>query len=167
MRIKQANKPKIKEFEQHEIIGVGNFGKVVRAFNKTAQRLCALKSLKKENVAQMKQVDHIISEREVLQYLSEMNNLCPFIMSIYSSFQDEDNLYFELEYIEGCTMLSQIRKNNKELQNNVAFYACEIILTLEFLHRHRIIYRDLKPENIVLSKNNRGHVKLVDFGFAK
>jgi len=36
MRIKQANKPKIKEFEQHEIIGVGNFGKVVRAFNKKA-----------------------------------------------------------------------------------------------------------------------------------
>jgi hypothetical protein len=54
MRIKQANKPKIKEFEQHEIMGLGNFGKVVRAFNKKAQRLCALKSLEKENVAQMK-----------------------------------------------------------------------------------------------------------------
>jgi hypothetical protein len=32
-------------------------------------RLCALKVLKKENVAAMKQVDHIINEREVLQYL--------------------------------------------------------------------------------------------------
>lgn len=29
------------------------------------------------------------------------------------------------------------------------------------------MYRDLKPENIVLSKGNRGHLKLVDFGFAK
>ena len=29
------------------------------------------------------------------------------------------------------------------------------------------MYRDLKPENIVLSKNHRGHIKLVDFGFAK
>jgi serine/threonine protein kinase len=32
-------------------------------------RLCALKVLKKEKVAAMKQVDHIINEREVLQYL--------------------------------------------------------------------------------------------------
>jgi protein kinase A len=28
-----------------------------------------------------------------------------------------------------------------------------------------IIYRDLKPENILLDKH--GHVKLIDFGFAK
>lgn len=39
-------------------------------------------------------------------------------------------------------------------------------MTIEYLHRNRIIYRDLKPENIVLSKN-KGHLKLVDFGFAK
>jgi hypothetical protein len=24
---------------------------------------------------------------------------CPFLMDIYSSFQDKENLYFELEYI--------------------------------------------------------------------
>jgi novel protein kinase C delta type len=35
------------------------------------------------------------------------------------------------------------------------------------MHSNRIIYRDLKPENIVLSMNERGHLKLVDFGFAK
>lgn len=70
----------------------------------------------------MKHVDHIINEKEVLQYLSDMTNQqiydspsrvreesdseegeikgeCPFIMDIYSSFQDKENLYFELEYI--------------------------------------------------------------------
>lgn len=29
------------------------------------------------------------------------------------------------------------------------------------------MYRDLKPENIVLSNRQRGHIKLVDFGFSK
>jgi serine/threonine protein kinase len=33
------------------------------------------------------------------------------------------------------------------------------------LHSKGIIYRDLKPENILLDKH--GHVKLIDFGFAK
>jgi serine/threonine protein kinase len=33
------------------------------------------------------------------------------------------------------------------------------------LHRMKIIYRDLKPDNIMV--NSDGHVKLIDFGFAK
>lgn len=47
------------------------------------------------------------------------------------------------------------------------FYASEALMALEFLHSKNIIYRDLKPENIILSKNERGHIKLVDFGFAR
>lgn len=29
------------------------------------------------------------------------------------------------------------------------------------------MYRDLKPENILVSAEQRGHLKFVDFGFAK
>ena len=47
------------------------------------------------------------------------------------------------------------------------FYATETLLALQYLHQRHIIYRDLKPENIVLSMTERGHLKLVDFGFAK
>ena len=49
-----------------EIVGIGNFGKVHKAYNNKSNRLCALKVLKKESVAAMKHVDHIINEREVL-----------------------------------------------------------------------------------------------------
>lgn len=121
----------------------------------------------------MKLVDHMISEREVLRYLtnlqqtSKLNKVCPFTMKIFSSFQDEDHLYLELEYVEGCTLLSQIRAMNEAVINNMPFYSSEVLLTLEFLHSHNIIYRDLKPENIVLSMQYLGHIKLVDFGFAR
>lgn len=56
---------------------------------------------------------------------------------------------------------------NKVVQNNMPFYAAEVIQTIDFLHSRSIVYRDLKPENIVLSTQDRGHIKLVDFGFAK
>ena len=41
-----------------------------------------------------------------------------------------------------------------------------MVLIIEFLHDVKgIAYRDIKPENILL--DTEGHVKLVDFGFAK
>jgi serine/threonine protein kinase len=47
------------------------------------------------------------------------------------------------------------------------YYSAEVLYTLSYLHSKNIIYRDLKPENIVLSMVERGHIKLVDFGFSK
>lgn len=47
------------------------------------------------------------------------------------------------------------------------YYVAEVIFALEYLHKNNIIYRDLKPENIIISIKERGHIKLVDFGFAK
>lgn len=45
------------------------------------------------------------------------------------------------------------------------FYASQVALALEYLHFLELVYRDLKPENIMI--NQRGYVKITDFGFCK
>ena len=67
--------------------------------------------------------------------------------------------------MHGGELFTRIREN-KYFPNDVAlFYSCETFLALQYLHSKNILYRDLKPENLLLDKY--GHIKLIDFGFAK
>lgn len=63
-------------------------------------------------------------------------------------------------------MFSYLRRARRFNEPTSQFYAAEIALILEFLHdKQGVAYRDLKPENILIDAE--GHLKLVDFGFAK
>ncbi|KAL0993820.1 hypothetical protein UPYG_G00114350 [Umbra pygmaea] len=55
-------------------------------------------------------------------------------------------------------------KNPGFNETRACFYIAQIILGLEHLHQHRIVYRDLKPENVLL--DDAGHVRLSDLGLA-
>ncbi len=73
---------------------------------------------------------------------------------------------FQLEYCPGGEVFSYLRRARRFNEPTSRFYAAEIVLILEFLHQNEgIAYRDLKPENILIDAE--GHLKLVDFGFAK
>jgi len=120
----------------------------------------ALKMLKKSEIIRLKQVEHIKSEKSIL---SQINH--PFIVVLYASFQDENNLFMLMEYIIGGELFSQLRKVGRFSNDTSRFYAAEIVLALEYLHSKNIVYRDLKPENLLIDKD--GHMKITDFGFAK
>jgi serine/threonine protein kinase len=62
-------------------------------------------------------------------------------------------------------LIRHIRKSVCMNEQDTRFYLAEIVLAVESLHSSNIIYRDLKPENILLDKG--GHIRLIDFGFAK
>lgn len=70
-----------------------------------------------------------------------------------------------MEYLPGGELFFHLRKAKRFTEQVMAFYAAELILALECLHKNNIIYRDLKPENILFDA--KGHIKITDFGLSK
>lgn len=127
-----------------------------------ASKVFALKVLKKVDVIKLKQVEHVRNERNVLAAVAGH----PFITTLITSFSDTTSLYMLLDYTPGGEIFSYLRRARRFPFATVQFYAAEITLILAYLHDvQHVAYRDLKPENILLDAE--GHLKLVDFGFAK
>ncbi|KAL8945080.1 MAG: hypothetical protein Q9216_000064 [Gyalolechia sp. 2 TL-2023] len=113
-------------------------------------------------VIRLKQVEHIRNERSTLAAVAGH----PFITTLITTFSDRDSLYMLLDYCPGGEVFRYLRAARKFDIDTARFYAAEIVLILEFLHNVQgIAYRDMKPENILIDAE--GHLKLVDFGFAK
>ncbi|PVH17703.1 cAMP-dependent protein kinase type 2 [Candidozyma duobushaemuli] len=140
------------DFAIMRTLGTGSFGRVHLVRSVHNGRYYAIKVLKKQQVVKMKQVEHTNDERRMLK----LN---------VGTFQDAKHLFMVMDYIEGGELFSLLRKSQRFPNPVAKFYAAEVVLALEYLHSHDIIYRDLKPENILLDRN--GHIKITDFGFAK
>lgn len=150
----------LQDFSIVRTLGTGSFGRVHLVRSVHNNRFYAMKVLRKEQVVRMKQIAHTNDERRILKKVS-----FPFFIKMWGTFQDSKNLFMVMEYIEGGELFSLLRKSRRFPSPVAKFYASEVVLALEYLHAHDILYRDLKPENILLDKN--GHIKIADFGFSK
>ena len=101
-----------------------------------------------------------IAERLILEKLSH-----PFITKLHYAFQTPEKLYFVIDFLNGGELFYHLRREQRFSEERARFYAAEILLALECLHKNNIIYRDLKPENVLL--DSKGHIKLTDFGLSK
>ena len=94
-----------------------------------------------------------------------------FFVRLEETFADPQSINFLFEFMPGQDLFwvlqneMNLKMGQAKSKEWVKFYAAEILVALEILHNNKIIYRDLKPENVVIDKV--GHVKLIDFGFAK
>jgi CRP-like cAMP-binding protein len=148
------------DLEIKQIVGKGSFGSVKLVVHKTTRESYALKCLKKIEIVKGNLKEHVANERNVMMMLDH-----PFILKLHNTFQDNKRLYFLLEIGLGGEIFTILRECGKFTEKTARFYAAQIIIGFQVMHRMHIVYRDLKPENLILDKN--GYVKIVDFGLAK
>ncbi|KAG5461512.1 MAG: kinase-like domain-containing protein, partial [Olpidium bornovanus] len=132
-------------------------GQVFLAQERSTDRLFALKAIKKEWVLAKKEIRHALSEREILAKVARISH--PFLIRLHRSFQSNNQLFLVLDYYGGGDIATQLARQGRFHPDRARFYAAEILLGIEELHRLGIVYRDLKPENILMSLD--GHVVLV------
>ncbi|ESO92549.1 hypothetical protein LOTGIDRAFT_190501 [Lottia gigantea] len=148
------------DFERIKTLGTGSFGRVMLVQHKANKDFFAMKILDKQKVVKLKQVEHTLNEKKILQAIN-----FPFLVRLEYSFKDNTNLYMVLEFVTGGEMFSHLRRIGRFSEQHSRFYGSQIVLVLEYLHHLDIMYRDLKPENLLL--DSLGYLKVTDFGFAK
>ena len=156
LRLKRAKMDK-EMFHSVKPLGIGAFGVVSLVRKKDTRKLYAMKTLRKADVLRRNQVAHVKAERDIL---AEADN--EWVVKLFFSFQDMENLYFVMEYIPGGDMMSLLIKLGTFPEHLTLFYIAELICAIESVHKIGFIHRDIKPDNILIGSD--GHIKLTDFG---
>ncbi|KAA8644775.1 hypothetical protein EYZ11_013418 [Aspergillus tanneri] len=165
MRFEKTGKKQVgpNDFQILKLIGKGTFGQVYQVKKKDTHRIYAMKVLSKKVIIQKKEVAHTLGERNILVRTAMAAS--PFIVGLKFSFQTPTDLYLVTDYMSGGELFWHLQKEGRFQEARAKFYIAELILALQHLHDHDIVYRDLKPENILLDAN--GHIALCDFGLSK
>ncbi|EFJ21529.1 hypothetical protein SELMODRAFT_106784 [Selaginella moellendorffii] len=146
------------DFNALKRLGYGDMGTVFLATLRNTGQPLAMKVMNKEVVKARHNQYRVERELEILSMLSH-----PFTPKLFSHFESKKNIYFVMDYCPGGDMnrLRQRQPEKRFSENAARFYAAEVCLAIEYLHKAGIIYRDLKPENVLIQED--GHIMLTDF----
>ena len=147
-------------YELHKVIGRGGMGTVYQAVDTRSGDIVAVKAL-----APVYSFDEHFRKR----FESEIDTLTkldhPNIVRILSFGQEDGNLFFAMELVEGSSLFQKQKTNHKFIWQEVLSVGRDVASGLRHAHDRGIIHRDMKPGNLLL--NPKGLVKITDFGIAK
>uniref|UniRef100_A0AAY4E5E3 protein kinase C n=1 Tax=Denticeps clupeoides TaxID=299321 RepID=A0AAY4E5E3_9TELE len=152
----------LSDFKCVAVLGRGHFGKVLLSEYKTTGEMFAIKALKKGDIVARDEVDSLMCEKRIFETVNSVRH--PFLVNLFACFQTKDHVCFVMEYAAGGDLMMHIHADVFS-EPRAVFYAACVVLGLQFLHDHKIVYRDLKLDNLLL--DTEGYVKIADFGLCK
>ncbi|KAG0709671.1 kinase-like domain-containing protein [Suillus ampliporus] len=140
-------------------VGEGTFGKVYKARNVITNVHVALKRIRMEAEKDGFPVT-AMREIKLLQSLRHQN-----VVRLYEMMVSNGSVYMVFEYMDHdlTGVLSQTQFSFSEA--NLKSLCSQMLAGLAYLHHKGVIHRDIKGSNILI--NNRGELKLADFGLAR
>jgi protein-serine/threonine kinase len=99
------NKLTIEDFTIIKVVGKGSYGKVLLVKKNDDENIYAMKVLKKKNMIIKNQVEHIKTERKILELINH-----PFIIKLKYAFQTPEKLYLVMDYCPGGELFFHIQR---------------------------------------------------------
>ena len=155
--------PKLSDFQTLQELGVGSFGRVFLVMHKLTKAKYAIKAIDKRNKNNIEGKPYFRREIEIMYKIHHPN-----VVRLFGHFEDNQNCYFIMEYINQGNLYSLLEKQqNRCLDHKTAARVLkDLIKAVYYLHQMDppIIHRDIKPENALLSEGLI--MKLTDFGWS-
>ena len=142
----------------------GNFGSVYKVTDLLESRILALKVLRPGTHDEAELRKRFEREARLVYSLQHKH-----VVRVYYYGQTPSGLpYLAMEFLNGTDLRSLIHSYGQLHDALAKRITMETLSALEAAHQLKIIHRDLKPANIYLvNDGSKGHVKVLDFGFAK
>lgn len=142
-------------------VGRGATALVYRAYDPELDRFIAIKVLRKQLAKDKNYRDGFIREARLAAQLTHSN-----IVTIFDVGISDQKPYIAMELMEGATLESVLKNNNKLSVNTMLSIVGQLAAALVYAHSHGVVHRDIKPGNILILKD-RKTAKLTDFGIAQ
>ncbi|KAI8972483.1 kinase-like domain-containing protein [Pilobolus umbonatus] len=143
-------------------LGKGSSGRVKMGIHKVTGEKVAIKIISKSHLASNASVEKAVKREIAVMKLISHPNIMTLIDVIDLS--DSPNLYLVLEYVQGGELFEYLVSQGRLSEIEARKYFQQIIMGLDYCHRHLICHRDLKPENLLLDRDK--NIKIADFGMA-
>lgn len=140
-------------------IGEGGMANVYLAHDLILDRNVAVKILRGDLADDEKFVRRFQREAIAASSLSHPN-----IVEMYDVGEDDGKYYIVMEYVEGRTLKSLIKKRGGLTLPEVIDIMTQLTSAIACAHDSNIIHRDIKPQNVLIKED--GIVKITDFGIA-
>lgn len=140
-------------------LGRGGMGVVYKGHESSLNRYVAIKVLA-DSLAH----DEGVKERFLREARSMASLNDPHIIQIYYIGEDEGQTYFVMEFVEGESLGTLLKREHKVAVGPAAKIIYQTALGLATAHDKGVIHRDIKPGNLMVS--SRGSIKIADFGIA-
>lgn len=140
-------------------IGEGGMANVYLAYDTILDREVAVKVLRGDLADDEKFVRRF--QREAISASSLVH---PNIVEMYDVGEDNGKYYIVMEYVNGRTLKSLIKKRGVLTLPEVIDIMLQLTSGISCAHDSYIIHRDIKPQNVLILED--GRVKITDFGIA-
>jgi serine/threonine-protein kinase len=149
---------RLAHFELRQKLGEGGMGTVYLAWDTQLRRKVALKLIRGVKASDRER------QRLLLEARTASNLAHPNIVTIFGLFEDQNQLFCAMEYVEGETLEDLLRRGALPIPQ-VLQMAGQMASAIAYAHQHGVIHRDIKPANIMITID--GNIKILDFGLAR